>query len=102
MRISVLLFVFLFIISSYVFGSNLNAETNKYRTITVGNHSYLEINENNRTCRSQPDYNKILAILSDFEKTNSDKDVVGWKIEGQSGPLARGFICGIWIDHKPK
>lgn len=102
MRIPVLLFVFLFIISSYVFGDNLGVKTNKYRTISLGNHSYLEIRENNTTGSGEPDYNKILAILSDFEKTNSDKDVVGWKIEGNSGPSARGFIYGIWIDHKPK
>ena len=103
MKTTVLLFAFLFVIPSYVFGSDLHLQVgvNKYPMTTVGNHTYVDISKYGR-----PDENKnrdeILNILSEFEKT-SNKEIMGWKIEKQQKAYTTfSYLYGLWIDHRPK
>ena len=103
MKTTVLLFAFLFVISCYVFGADLKVNINKYPTTTVGNHTYIDISKYGR-----PDENKnrdeILNILSEFEKTNPNKEITGWKIEKQQRAytVLNNYLYDLWIDHRPK
>jgi hypothetical protein len=86
---------------------DMKSQANK--VTTIGNHSYLEIDQEGRP---KEIVEKILKLIDWFENNHPMLEVTGWKIEKQQTTIkyydgcnlrvARDWIFGLWIDHKPK
>jgi len=68
--------------------------------VTVGDRSYIPINQGGRP-GDTPSF--ILNILKAFEDENPQFEILNWKIEKHQGSSgAEGYIFGLWVDHRPK
>lgn len=82
---------------------NTNPETTQVSydmslVITVGNRSYIPINEFGKP---GDDPSSILFILEAFEDTHPELEVIGWEIDKQQrAHYTSPKIFGIWVDHR--
>ncbi len=68
--------------------------------VTLGNHSYIQVN---RDWRPADCPYTILKILDCFEKTHPELEVISWHIEKQQdSKTTSDYTFGIWVDHRPR